>query len=64
MKRKRFCEEQIILILKEREALGNVREACRQNNVTEQTLYRWHNKYEGMYIRGKTIKRLGEIEKP
>ena len=36
MKKKRFSEEQIIRILKEGEALGNVREACRQHNVTEQ----------------------------
>ena len=40
MKKKRFTEERIIRILKEGEALGNVREVCRQHNVTEQTYYR------------------------
>ncbi|MFT5701014.1 MAG: hypothetical protein ACI8ZB_003902 [Desulforhopalus sp.] len=33
MKRKRFSVEQIIRILKEGEALGNVREACRQHII-------------------------------
>ena len=46
MKKKRFSEEQIIRILKEGEALGNVREVCRQHNVTEQTYYRWSNSNE------------------
>ena len=37
MKRKRFSEEHIIRILHEAETLDNVREVCRQHNVTEQT---------------------------
>ncbi len=61
MKRKRFSEEQIIRILKEAEAIGNVREACRQNNVTEQTFYRWRNKFGGMEV--SDAKRLRSLEK-
>ena len=61
MKRKRFSEEQIIRILKEGEALGNVREACRQHNITEQTYYRWRNKYGGMEV--SDAKRLKGLEK-
>ncbi len=38
MKRARFSEEQIIGILKAAEAVGNIRQACRENNITEQTL--------------------------
>jgi len=38
MKRARFSEEQIIGILKAAEAAGNIREACRENNISEQTL--------------------------
>ena len=61
MKRKHFSEEQMIRILKEGEALGNVREACRQNNVTEQTFYRWRNKYGGMEVSdAKRLKRLAK----
>ena len=61
MKRKRFSEEQIIRILKEGEATGNVREVCRQHNVTEQTYYRWRNKYGGMQV--SDAKRLKGLEK-
>ena len=61
MKRKKFSEEQIIRILKEGEAVGNVREVCRQQNVTEQTLYRWRNKYGGMEV--SDAKRLKGLEK-
>jgi putative transposase len=61
MKRKTFSEEQIIRILKEGEVLGNVREVCRQQNVTEQTFYRWRNKYGGMEV--SEAKRLKGLEK-
>ena len=40
MKKKRFSEEKIIRILKEAGAPGNVREACRQRNISGQALYR------------------------
>lgn len=61
MKRKRFSEEQIIRILKEGEVANNIRELCRLHNVTEQTFYRWRNKYGGMEV--SDAKRLRAIEK-
>jgi hypothetical protein len=48
MKGKRFSEEQIIRILHDAEALGNVRDVCRQLNIAEQTLYRWRRQCGGM----------------
>ena len=61
MKRKRFSEEQIIRILKEGEASENIREVCRQHNVTEQTYNRWRNKYGGMEV--SDAKKLKGLEK-
>ena len=61
MKRKRFTEEQIIGILKAAEALGNIREACREHNITEQTFYRWRQKFGGMDV--SEAKRLRELER-
>ena len=61
MKRARFSEEQIIGILKAAEAAGNIREVCRENNLTEQTSYRWRRKYGGMDV--SEAKKLRELER-
>ncbi|MCB0325532.1 MAG: transposase [Bdellovibrionales bacterium] len=50
MKRKRFAEEQIIRILKEAEASGDIRQKCRKHNISVQTLYRWRSKYPGLDV--------------
>ncbi len=48
--KKRFTEEQIIRILREAESGVQIREVCRRHNVTEQTFFRWRNKYGGMEV--------------
>jgi len=58
MKRARFNEEQIIGILK---AAGNIREVCREHNITEQTFYRWRRKYGGMEV--SEAKKLRDLER-
>jgi putative transposase len=59
MKRARFSEEQIIGILKAAEAVRNIREACRENNISEQTFYRWRRKFGGMEV--SEAKKLREL---
>ena len=61
MKRKRYDETQIIRILKEAEGAENIRDVSRKHNITEQTFYRWRNKYGGMDI--NEARRLKELER-
>lgn len=61
MKGKRHSEEQIIRILKEAESAANIRDVCRNHNITEQTFYRWRTKYGGMDV--SEARRLKELER-
>ena len=59
--KKRFSEEQIIRILKEAESAGTAREVIRRHNISEQTYYRWKNKFGGMEV--SEARRLRELER-
>jgi putative transposase len=48
MKRTRFTDEQIVGVLPEATASGNIREVCRRYGITEATFYRWRAKNGGM----------------
>ena len=50
MRGKRFKTEQIIKILKESEHGIAAAEICRKYGISEQTFYRWKNKYGGMDV--------------
>ena len=60
MKRKRYTEEKIISILKEREAGASVPDLSRRHGIVENTIYRWKSKYGGMEV--SEAKRLRELE--
>ncbi len=48
MKKKRFTEPQIAFVLKQAETGASVGEVCRKAGISEQTFYRWKQKYGGM----------------
>ena len=61
--KKRFTEEQIIGILREVEQSGaQIRTVVRRHNITEQTFYRWRNKYGGMDVSEARRLKLLEAE--
>jgi putative transposase len=48
MRTSRFSEEQIIGILKEHAAGEAIGPLCRRRGISQQTLYRWKAKYDGL----------------
>ena len=49
--KKRFTEEQIIHILREGELKKmSISDLCRQHGISEQTFYRWRNRYGGLEV--------------
>lgn len=48
MKKKRYSEAQIAFVLKQAETGTSVGEVCRKAGISEQTFYRWKQKYGGM----------------
>ena len=60
MRKSKFCEAQIIGILKSVEAGRLVKDVCREHGISDATYYQWKSKYGGM--EASDIKRLQESE--
>src|SRR3954462_918125 len=60
MRKSKFTEEQIVAALKLAESGAKVGEVCRKLGVSEQTFYRWKQKYSGMEV--ADAKRLKQLE--
>ena len=61
MKQKTYTEEQIIRIFREADQGKTVRQLCKDNYISDQTYYRWKEKYGQMVV--ADVKRLRELEK-
>jgi putative transposase len=60
MKRKRFTEQQIIEVLRLHAAGAKAADLCRQNGISEATLYNWKARYGGMEV--SEARRLRSLE--
>jgi len=58
MKRARFTEEQIIAVLKEREAGAKTADLARKHGISEATIYNWKAKFGGMDVSERRLKAL------
>jgi len=47
-KGKRYSEDQILKVLKEIDSGASIASVARAHGVTDQTIYRWREKYAGM----------------
>jgi putative transposase len=62
MKQSKFSEEQIIGILREAEkGAQTISAVCRAHGISENTFYKWRQKYGGMEV--ADARRLRELEK-
>ena len=60
MKRSKFTEEQVIVILREHEAGAKTMRLCRKHAISSATFYAWKAKFGGMDV--SDAKRLKALE--
>jgi putative transposase len=60
MRKSRYSEEQIIGVLREHEVGASVTDLTRRHGVSQQTIYRWTQKYGGMET--SELRRLKHLE--
>jgi len=59
--KKRFADEQVIAILLEADAgTAPIKALCKKHNISEQTFFRWRNRFDGMNV--PDARRLKDLE--
>jgi len=62
MRQSKLTDEQIVALLREAEkGEKSIAQIARENQVTEQTIYRWRRKFGGSTV--SDVKRLKQLEK-
>ena len=59
MKGKSYTTKEKILILRQVDKWITIMEACRENNISEQTFHRWKREFEMMDV--NEVKRMMEL---
>ena len=59
-RRSRFTEAQIVVILQQHHAGLTIKDISRKYGISEQTFYRWRNKYGG--LAPSEVRRLRQLE--
>ena len=59
-RRSRFTEAQIVVILQQHDAGLTIKDISRKYGISEQTFYRWRNKYGG--LAPSEVRRLRQLE--
>ncbi len=59
MKGKSYTTKEKILILRQADKWITIMEACRENNISEQTFHRWKREFEMMDV--NEVKRMMEL---
>ena len=62
MRKPKLTDEQIVALLREAERGENtITEICKKAGVSEQTFYRWRNKFSGNTV--QDVRKLKQLEK-
>jgi len=62
MRKPKLTDEQIVALLREAERGENtITEVCKKAGISEQTFYRWRNKFSGNTV--QDVRKLKQLEK-